>query len=98
MEGQNMRELWIFSYVVEDNDTGNELIEEKTTCFSKEEAMKMLESKYAEDASMFEIIEEEPAPFDRVWEPTVRFFSPEKAWQQTEVLHMSYNITHLTIG
>ena len=71
------------------------------TSVSTEERRKQLSkdvSKYAEDASMFEIIEEEPAPFDRVWEPTVRFFSPEKAWQQTEVLHMSYNITHLTIG
>ena len=93
-----MRELWIYKYVVNDNNTGAKLMSQETTCLSKEEAMKMLESKYAEDATMFEIIEEEPAPFDRVWEPTVRFFSPEKAWQQTEVLHMSYNITHLTIG
>lgn len=73
-----MRKLWIFRYVVEDNDTGNELIEEKTTCFSKEEAMKMLESKYAEDASEFEITE--------------GFFSMERAWHSTESLHMEYAI------
>lgn len=93
-----MRELWIFRYVVEDNDTGNELLEQKTTCLSKEEAMKMLESKYAEDASEFEIIEKDPAPFDRPWEHTVRYFSPEEAWQQTDVLHMSYKISHMIIG
>ena len=76
-----MRELWIFSYVVEDNDTGNELIEEKTTCFSKEEAMKMLESKYAEDASEFEI--------------TDGFFSAERAWHSTDGLHMEYAIRRI---
>ena len=76
-----MRELWIFSYVVEDNDTGNELIEEKTTCFSKEEAMKMLESKYAENASEFEITE--------------GFFSAERAWHSIDGLHMEYAIRRI---
>ena len=54
----DMRELWIYKYVVNDNNTGAKLMSQETTCLSKEEAMKMLESKYAEDASMFEIIEE----------------------------------------
>lgn len=93
-----MRELWIFYYVVEDNETGNEIMEQKTTCLSKEEAMKMLESKYAEDASEFEIIKEDPAPYDRAWEHTVRYFSPEEAWQQTENLHMRYKVGHMIIG
>lgn len=73
-----MRKLWIFSYVVEENDTGNELMMQELTCFSKEEAMKMLESKYAEDASDGDITE--------------GFFSPERAWQSTENLHIEYAI------
>lgn len=98
MEDIVMRKLWIFKYVVEDNDTGNELMMQESTCLSKEEALKMLESKYAEDASEFEIIEKDPAPFDRAWEHTVRYFSPEKAWQQTKSLHMTYNIIPVIIG
>ena len=73
-----MRELWIYKYVVNDNNTGAKLMSQETTCLSKEEAMKMLESKYAEDASDGDITE--------------GFFSPERAWQSTESLHMEYAI------
>lgn len=73
-----MRELWIFRYAVNDNNTGNELMSIEDVARTKEEAMKMLESKYAEDASEFEITE--------------GFFSPERAWHSTESLHMEYAI------
>jgi hypothetical protein len=73
-----MRKLWIFRYVVNDNNTGNELMSIEDVARTKEEAMKMLESKYAEDASEFEITE--------------GFFSMERAWHSTESLHMEYAI------
>ena len=73
-----MRKLWIFRYVVNDNNTGNELMSIEDVARTKEEAMKMLESKYAEDASKFEITE--------------GFFSMERAWHSTESLHMEYAI------
>lgn len=78
MEDIIMRKLWIFRYVVNDNNTGNELMSIEDVARTKEEAMKMLESKYAEDASGFEITE--------------GFFSTERAWQSTESLHIEYAI------
>ena len=76
-----MREIWIFKYVVELNNTGAELMSQETTCLSKEEAMKMLETKYAENASEFEITED--------------FFSAERAWHSTDGLHMEYAIRRI---
>ena len=81
MENNNMREVWIFKYVVEDNNTGAKLMSQETTCLSKEEAMKMLESKYAENASEFEITE--------------GFFSAERAWHSIDGLHMEYAIRRI---
>ena len=81
MENKNMREVWIFKYVITDNHTGNELMSQESTCLSKEEAMKMLESKYADDASEFEITE--------------GFFSAERAWHSTDGLHMEYAIRRI---
>ena len=54
---------------------------QETTCLSKEEAMKMLESKYAENASEFEITE--------------GFFSAERAWHSIDGLHMEYAIRRI---
>ena len=73
-----MRELWIYKYVINDNNTGAKLASQEMICLSKEEAMKRLESKYAKDASEFEITE--------------GFFSTERAWHSTESLHMEYAI------
>ena len=81
MEDIVMREVWIYKEVITDNHTGNELMMQESTCLSKEEAMKMLESKYAEDASDGDITE--------------GFFSPERAWQSTENLHIEYAIRRI---
>ena len=76
-----MREVWIYKEVITDNHTGNELMMQESTCLSKEEAMKMLESKYAENASEFEITE--------------GFFSAERAWHSIDGLHMEYAIRRI---
>jgi hypothetical protein len=81
MEGINMREIWIFKYVIWDNNTDSELMSELQTCFSKDEAMNMLETKYAENASELEIIE--------------GHFSAERAWQSIEGYQLQYSIERL---
>lgn len=73
-----MREVWIFKVVITNNHTGKELMMRESTCLSKEEALNMLESKYAENASDFEITE--------------GFFSAERAWQSTDCTHIEYAI------
>lgn len=78
---ENMREIWVFKYGVWDNNTDNELMSQFKTCLSKDEAMKMLETQYAETASEFEIIE--------------GFFSPERAWQSIEGHQFQYSIERL---